>query len=170
MAKEAYIEIDGKRTQLTVEQMKALGIYEEPKANANPFKRVEIRKKYYNISTAGDVVSTYEANDNYDNGRYKAANYCTDKELMQQRALHETLNRLLWKFSMENEGDKIDWENGKFDKWYICYENRTEIMRTSDNCHQKNEGTIYFHTMQIAKRAINEIILPFMKEHPDFIW
>lgn len=165
---ENYIMLNGKRVDLTDEQLKALGLYEEPKKS--PFERVEIRKTYYNISTAGDVVSSYESNDDYDNGRYKTANYCTDKELLKQRALHETLNRLLWRFSMQNDGDKIDWETGKFDKWLVYYEKNSSSFKIADNCHQQTEGTIYFHTKEIAYRAIDEIILPFMEEHPEFVW
>ena len=167
MAKEAYIEIDGKRTQLTVEQMKALGIYEEPKKN--PFDRVKKDKQYYYITNGGDVDCGTDYYWESDNKRHKVANYCTDKELMQQRALHETLNRLLWRFSMENCGEKINWNNGYLSKYVIVYDHRNEKfeIRQYDFTHF---GTIYFHTKEIAQRAIEEIILPFMKEHSDFFW
>lgn len=169
MAKDCYLEIDGKRTKLTDEQLKALGLYEEPK-KANSFERVRENEKFYFIDDCGIIGASTDCRGVFQNNVFDVANYCTDIELMQQRALHETLNRLLWRFSMENEGNKIDWENGKFDKWYIYYENRTEIMRTSDNCYQKNEGAIYFYTREIAQRAINEIIKPFMKNNPKFVW
>ena len=34
----------------------------------------------------------------------------------------------------------------------------------------KFNGCIYFYSKSIAQKAIEEIIRPFMKEHPDFIW
>lgn len=55
MAKECYLEIDGKRTKLTNEQLKALGLYEEPKKS--PFDRVEKEKSYYLIDNCGCVAS-----------------------------------------------------------------------------------------------------------------
>lgn len=168
MAKDCYLEIDGKRTKLTDEQLKALGLYEEPKQS--PFERVEIRKTYYNISTAGDVVSSYEANDNDDNSRYKAANYCTNNEILQQRALHETLNRLLWRFSIENDGSKINWNNRDQLKYLIYFDNESKKLSITDCRFSKIDGCICFYSKSIAQKAIKEIVLPFMKEHPDFVW
>ena len=124
MAKEAYIEIDGKRTKLTVEQMKVLGIYEEPKAN--PFERVEKDKQYYYITNGGDVDCGPDYYWESDNKRHQVANYCTDKEILQQRALHETLNRLLWRFSIENDGGKINWNNIDKHKYVIYFDNESK--------------------------------------------
>ena len=167
MAKEIYLTVDGKQVALTDEQLKALGLYEEPKKS--PFERVK-EEKYYIISNTGTIECIKDLNWDSDRERYNIANYCTDKRLLKQRALHEILNRLLWRFSMQNDGDKIDWENGKFDKWLIYYEKNSSSFKIADNCHQQTEGTIYFHTKGIAYRAIDEIILPFMKEHPEFVW
>lgn len=165
---ENYICINGKKAELTEEQMKALGI-EVPKEN--PFERAELNKNYYFINSRGNVVKTFEcgtcSSGSIDDEHYATANYCTDKAIIEQRALHETLNRLLWRYSMEHDGDKINWDNVS-DKHAICYDNDTnqykvEIWNTIRYC-----GIIYFHTMEIAKNAIEEIIKPFMAEHPDF--
>lgn len=168
MAKEAYIEIDGKRTQLTVEQMKALGIYEEPKKNL--FDRVEKDKQYYYITNGGDVDCGTDYYWESDNKRHQVANYCTDKEILQQRALHETLNRLLWRFSIENDGSKINWNNIDKHKYVIYFDNESKKFTTTEYRFMKFDGCIYFHSKSIAQKAIEEIIIPFMKEHPDFIW
>ena len=167
MAKECYLEIDGKRTKLTDEQLKALGLYEEPKKS--PFDRVEKEKSYYLIDNCGCVASIRDYYWGSDKTRHDIANYCTDKEIMQQRALHETLNRLLWRFSMENDGDKIGWNKSEF-KYRIYFDELQKRLVVSDNKHIHFEGSIYFYTEKIAQRAIDEIILPFMDEHPDFIW
>ena len=169
MAKEIFLEIDGKKVALTPEQIKVLGLEE---AKVNPFARVEKnnRKEYFYINDIGAICSSTDSDFVEDVARHGIANYCTDVNILWQRKLHESLNRLLWRFSMENDGDKIDWKSGEFDKWFICYENRIATMRPIDNCHQKNEGAIYFHTREIAQRAIDEIVIPFMENHPDFIW
>ena len=168
MAKEAYIEIDGKRTPLTIEQMKALGIYEEPKKS--PFDRVEKENRnYYYITSCGCIYKTQDYSFEGDNTRHDIANYCTDKEILQQRALHETLNRLLWRFSMENDGDKICW-NKPSNNWCLFMDESRKRVEVSYNTWMKFEGSVYFYTKEIAEKAIKEVVELFMKEHPDFIW
>lgn len=50
---------------------------------------------YFFISSYGVVYKTNDDGINPDDFRFNIANYCRDKVLMEQRALHETLNRLL---------------------------------------------------------------------------
>lgn len=163
-----YICIDGKKAELTPEQLKALGIEVKEKS---PFERVAITKDYWYIAPEGDVILTKDYNTGVDCKQYKIANYCTDKELIEQRALHETLNRLLWRFSMENGGDKIDWnktvQQRKYSILHNGAENKFEVNVTY---HLKNIGTIYFISQSIAETAIKEIVQPFMKEYPEFKW
>lgn len=162
-----YICINGQKAELTEEQLKALGI-ELPKAN--PFERVNKCTPYYLITGEGKVSEQFDIRSEYDNGAFDSANYCTDKALMKQRALHETLNRLLWRYSMEHDGDKVDWYRCSSSKlnyriYYNHYNNRFEI--ETNNCHEAL-GTVYFYTKEIALNAIKEIIKPFMAAHPDF--
>lgn len=162
---ENYIVINGKKAELTEEQLKALGIATEKKS---PFARCQDEEEYYYIEYDGKVLQDTEYNSETDIKCYKVANYCTDKNLMQQRAWHETLSRLLWRYSMEHDGDKIDWQNGYTSKYYILMDSSGDIC-VGSVCWSKDECT-YFHTKEIAKSAIKEIIEPFMKEHPDFVW
>jgi hypothetical protein len=161
-----YIVINGKKAELTEEQLKALGIVTEKK---NPFARQSRKTPIYYISNKGQVELGVEVQDFHCNGLYKAANYCTDRNLLQQRAYRETLSRLLWRYSMEHDGDKIDWK--KNDEWKYCimFEN-DKNMYCVDCYRYLNNGCVYFHTNAIAENAIKEIIEPFMKEHPDFVW
>ena len=163
---ENYICINGKKAELTEEQLKALGI-ELPKPS--PFERAKNRTPFYYITNKGNVEYGVEIGDFQCNGLYNAANYCTDKPLLKQRALHETLNRLLWRYSMEHEGDKINWNNVS-DKYAIYYEHDTKRYKVA--CWQTIQyfGHIYFYTVEIAEAAIKEIVEPFMAAHPDFKW
>lgn len=156
-----YICINGKKAELTEEQMKALGI-ELPKVN--PFERVE-GEMYFVIDTIGDVAEEYDDDYEEDQRHFNTANYCTDYKLMEQRALHETLNRLLWRYSMEHDGDKIDWNNDEY-KYYIYYSRYNERWAISSS--DEWNSVTYFYTEEIAENAIEEIIEPFMKAHPDF--
>lgn len=164
---ENYIMLNGKRVDLTDEQLEKLGL----KVNKDCFDRSNVKEEYFFINTFGTV--SYGYNDSpvgTDRTRHKVANYCTDKFVIQQRALHETLSRLLWRFSIQNGGDKIDWSNSATNKYclFFNYEEK-EIIIGENNCYQNIECQ-YFNTREVAQRAIDEIILPFIKEHPKFVW
>ena len=164
---ENYIVINGRKAELTEEQLKALGI--EVKKES-PFDRVNEGDQFYYITYSGKVISTGEVNANSDNVSHKVANYCTDKDLLQQQAYRETLNRLLWRYSMEHDGDKIDWNNSEYKKYSIYYDNRHKEFDTTYFNTIKYLGVVYFHTRETAENAIEEIVKPFMEEHPDFKW
>lgn len=167
MAKEIFLEIDGKKVALTPEQIKVLGLEEEEKSN--PFARVEKNKikEYFYIDDIGAIRKSRDIDYVEDIGRYGVANYCTDAKILWQRKLHEILNRLLWRFSMENDGDKIR----QYDRcYYIFFRKGNKSFETTFNINCLNEGTIYFCSEEIAERAIKEIIEPFMRNHPDFVW
>ena len=163
---ENYIVINGRKAELTKEQLKALGI--EIKKES-PFSRVEEGRHYYRIDTKGDVCIEEDLESHMDDRLYNVANYCTDKDLLQQQSYRETLNRLLWRYSMEHDGDKIDWESNE-EKCNIYYNNDLQKFRVADYMSWKTIGVVYFYTRETAQNAIEEILNPFMAEHPDFKW
>ena len=151
---ENYICINGKKAELTEEQMRALGI-EPPKRS--PFDRI-VDEKYYFINTHGIVYPTKDCFTAADNSLFERANYCTDKTIMEQRAIWETLSRLLWRFSEQNGG------RGMFS---IANKGNGNFCSIIENFRYL-EPT--FKTSDVAKRAIKEIVEPFMAEHPNFVW
>lgn len=163
---ENYIVINGKRAELTEEQLKQLGI---EVLKANPFERVKCGP-FYSINSNGSVDQKYDANWNTDTALFNVANYCTDKAIMEQRALHETLNRLLWRYSMEHEGDKIDWNNADARRFVINYVHDDKQFVVDCWYIYQQLGAVYFHTKEAAEAAIKEIAEPFMKAHPEFKW
>lgn len=156
---ENYIVINGKKVELTKEQVRQLGIEVEKES---PFERVQKGERFCYISYGGDVFTDFDVKSMSDDKAYAAANYCTDKDLMQQRAWFETLSRLLWRYSMEHDGDKM------------CVNDHYAICKAKDNFSVICAGYGYlmpsFINRQTAQNAIEEIIKPFMKEHPDFKW
>lgn len=160
---ENYICINGKKAELTKEQIKALGI-ELPSKTLFSMESDEL---YCFISSYGNVIET-TTNVNRD-VRYNVANYCTDKAIMKQRALYETLNRLLWRYSMEHNGDKIDWKNTCCTKWYVYYHAVQNVWKI-DCVFHTHDLAISFYDEETAKNAIEEIINPFMEAHPEFKW
>lgn len=163
MTNDTYLMINGQKIELTDEQKKALGVVEEK----NCFDRAEW---YYFINCYGEVEECPDMEDYVDSRNYAVANYCTDEDLMKQRAMHETLNRLLWRYSMTHDGDKIDWNDINQSKYRVFYSYGLRLFDVDDwNIHKSN-GEIYFYSEDIAINAIEEIIKPFMKEHSDFVW
>lgn len=177
---ENYICINGKKAELTEEQMKALGI-ELPKPS--PFERVCNHANdfyhYYFISSYGFVTEAtdrgFENGNGNDDLRYRTANYCTDEALMKQRALHETLNRLLWRYSMEHKSDTHKQSETRKDCFYSIgywtpdsWNDRDGFY--ADACCRGFGLEVYFDTKEIAENAIKEIVEPFMKAHPEFKW
>ena len=160
---ENYIVINGRKAELTKEQLKALGIV----VKKDPFERAENNENFYCIDEFGDISMEDECHVSWDNKLYAVANYCTDKDLMQQRAYAETLNRLLWRYSEQhNEKEKVDEETAH----YIYYD-YLKNKWTTEYCFRRYHypGEVFFDTEEIARSAIKEVVEPFMKEHPDFI-
>mgnify|MGYP004454132579 CR=1 FL=1 len=158
-----YIMLDGRKFEIDEKNSMLLRavVGEEKEEKKNPFIR-EDGQIYYYISGFGSVAFSSECGMNTDDNRYEVGNYSTDEKLMEQRALHETLDRLLWRFSEANGG-----EGEKF-RWYIWRD--ADDFHVDYNVIKKNQGTVYFSSGEIAKRALEEIVRPFMVEHPEFVW
>ena len=162
---ENYLMLNGKRIDLTAEQIETL----MGKKVKDPFKRVK-GGKYFYIDSDGKIEVEWDEMTELDNDRYLIGNYCTDRELMEQRALHETLNRLLWRYSMQHGGGEIEWGNCNEDKYSIYANHVVGAYDVSAAQFCAGEGTIHFHTKQLANAAIEEIVKPFMEKHPEFRW
>lgn len=158
---ENYIMIDGVKIPLTDDQVKMM------RSAPSPFKRVD--GCYFWIDSSSNVVHSTDCNHKWDVARYSCANYCTDKKLLTQRALHETLNRLLWRFSMERGEGENPWDRSRW-HYFIYLDHADNEFCTLPVQRSHGEGTIHFSSEKIAKRAIEEIVKPFMKAHPDFVW
>lgn len=164
-----YICIDGVKVLLNDSQISELrAIFEKRETKKNsPFKRQKYGDGYYYITSTGEVVSSPEVGYSSDLACYDNANYCTDKELLKQRALEEILARRLWRYSMEYGGDKIDWGDGQCK--YVIHCDATDdsfYITSNENCQIIN--TTYFVDYETTVNAIKEVIEPFMKEYPGF--
>lgn len=163
-----YIMLNGKRVDLTEEQLEKLGLNT---SNTSEDFKPQFGREYFYINGVGEVIKDTEGHISYDAFRYNVGNYCKNKKLLEQRALHETLDRLLWRFSMQNDGDKIDWKttSGKYYIEYLCNVQKFGVSYLTHPMVVKYH-MVYFNSVKIAQRAIDEIVLPFIKEHTDFVW
>lgn len=160
---ESYIVINGKKMDLTDEQLKQLGI----EVRKNPFERVEC-KKYFTILSNNFVQNYVDDNDMTDRDVYNAANYFNDEDFAKQVALHQLLYRKLLKFAYDNECEDREWGT-KYEHCRIYYDTDSDKFDIDVNDAFKYQG-VYFSTRRGAERAIEEVIKPFMKEHPEFVW
>ena len=127
----------------------------------NPFER-KLGDSYFYIASHMGVYTTRDDGIDPDDMMFDTANYCHDKELMERRALHETLNRLLWRYSEMNGGGEK--RGGHF--IYLSYSGGMYVGHCSYACC----GDVYFKTKAAAEAAIEEVVKPFMAAHPEFVW
>lgn len=159
-----YIVINGKKTELTEEQLEKLGIKVEKK---NPFDRVDKGNQYYSIDMQSKACCMRDDRDNFDDSLFKVSNYFNDKSFAQQVAWHEELNRRLLRFAYDHKA-VADWEDG-CPKYNIVYDEKIKDFSINSRVWCKSFD-VCFSSHFVATKAINEVVKPFMAEHPDFVW
>lgn len=164
--REVRLTIDGKDIQLTDEDVKAL--YREYHKHKNPFER-KLNERYFSISPTGRTCSYDDTDSGLDRELYGNYNYFRNKEFANQIALHQLLYRKLLKFAYDNACEDITEWDGENPHWCIYYDTSCkEFDTTWQDLVQYSQ--VYFSTKGDAERAIKEIVEPFMKEHPNFVW
>lgn len=166
---ENYIVINGKKIELTEEQLINLGIKPEKNKYEKMFELPDNEESYFFINDVGNLVYYYpDILFDSTEARFICGNVCKDKDLMHQRALHEILNRLLWRASIIAGELNNPWEVYK-KHYYIYKDSKENVYRIWHNDND-NTGVAYFPTKESAEDAIENIVKPFMKQHPDFVW
>lgn len=161
-----YIVINGKKTELTDEQLEKLGIRVEKK---NPFARRIDGREYYYISARGVIEFETEDADCVDMMLYNNANYFNDKDFAKQVALHQLLYRKLLKYACEHDAADCDWNDDTTTKYFITGIQAEDAFRVECAWVWKS-NFVYFNSTDVAEAAIKDIIRPFMEEHPEFVW
>ena len=160
---ENYLMLNGKRIDLTAEQIETL----VGKKEKDPFVRFK-GGEYLYIDSDGKIEVEWDEMTELDNERFAVGNHCADEELMKQRRLHEILNRVLWRYSMQHGGREIAKGNGNFKYSLSCIYQKWQVNPIDSDVYI--EGTISFKDMGTAEAAIEEIVKPFMEKHPEFRW
>lgn len=162
-----YIVINGKKAELTEEQLKQLGIKVEVEKET-PFNR-KIEEKYYSIYADGAIISDTDDDTVYEKALYDNVNHFNDENFAEQVALHQLLYRKLLKYAYENDAANCDWYKPEECKYNICFDYKLNCFAifTSNVCKECN---VYFSNLEVAKQATTDVVEPFMKEHPEFVW
>ena len=165
---EIKLIINGKEVKLTEEQIKALDLALGRKL-LNPFERVKRGEEYYCIKETGEIYSYGDDRGSFDSTLYSESNYFNDKSFANQVALHQLLYRKLLKYAYDNEFEDEEWDGTKMHAYIIYNFTRKDYdIRWTRN--EKEPGTVYFKTPTRAMAALNEVVMPFVKEHPEFVW
>lgn len=135
-------------------------------AKTTPFDRVPKNQYYYIIDTSQNVYKMREMNLCCDEDFYNEGNYCADETLLHQWALHEKLNRQLWRYSIIHN----DLETNNSFYVIIRYDSAIKGFVTSIETQNCKTMGVRFTSEDIAKNAINDIVVPFVKIHPEFVW
>lgn len=153
--REIKLTVDGQEIKLTDEQIEKLGFKKE----TNPFEKIEGRI-YYFMDTFGGVCFDRDYRTSLDDRLHLIGNRCNDKDLMTKIAKETVLTNLLRRFSIENGWSDDLWDK-ESKKWFIVYDHANCKWMISYGFYCENIGVIHFVSEEIAKRALNEIVLPF---------
>ena len=126
--------------------------YIEPKPLTG-WERVEDGERYRTIDECS-VWEYREDNDGSDVLLYNIANYFSTEEKAEEINFKQTLFRKLQRFSDENGGNEIDWNDPNQDKWMIRFDHRVEELYVGLNSYIRNFGQVYFISEEVAKNAI----------------
>lgn len=169
-----YIVINGKKAELTKEQLKALGIEVEKKRN-NPFNSKSETTNILYVTDATHLdgvapVHEYHDNENWNKCMIERANSFNDKDFANQVYLHELLNRKLLKYAYDNEAEDCEWNGVNLHYYIACDKMAHNRYFASYSNFLKDISTTYFSKKGIASQAIEDMVKPFIKEHPEFVW
>lgn len=166
---ENYIVINGKKAELTKEQLKQLGIEVEEKRNS-PFDRVSGSESYYFISAEDNIDITSEAYIEVDQLYFDNANYFNDTDFANQVMLHQQLYRKLLKYAYDNNAEDREWDKASVNSHYFIYFDSAKGHFVVGDNHYCHSQSIYFSSENVAKQAIQDVVEPFLAEHPEFVW
>ena len=160
---EIVITIDGKEVKLSEETVdsirKQLGAEEKSDCGFVDLNCLNKGEEYYSIYFKGTVGPFTFCRDEADKMLNNFLNAFTSKEFAEKVRDMQLLERKLYKFSMENGGDKINWNNQHQEKYYIAYRYRNELgnrLKTNYVCSNRDFGQIYFISEKVAQMALNK--------------
>lgn len=161
-----YIVLDGNKIKLSEEQIKQISEIIEV-SKKNPFKNYQDNFMYpYVIDTVGRVRQSVL------DIKYleRECNAFYDSNFAKQVALHQLLYRKLLKYAYENDAVVDDWTDLNSKKYFIIKRTNENELVTIWSVTLKNDCVVYFTSDEVAKLAIENVVKPFMEEHPEFVW
>ena len=125
--------------------------YVEPK-QLTGWERVGENESYYHISCNCYVEKLIEERCMEDKYYYEDANYFSTEEKAEEIDFKQTLFRKLQRFSDENGGNEIDWNDADQTKYGIVYETKVNAVSVRV-CTVQRFGEVYFQSYEAAREA-----------------
>lgn len=149
MNNENYIVINGKKAELTEEQLQQLGI----EVGKDKRERVKVGDVFFFVDSRGRIDSRFDNRFALSSYCYDTHNYFKTKEEAEEYAEVLEIKRQLMKFADEHNG-----ADNSQRKWFITYHtNSLDGIALSSSANTRNAETIYFSSKEIAKQAIDTI-------------
>ena len=126
--------------------------YFEPKLIG--WERLKDEEHYFVISVIGDVKSESKYFGASYEQCYNSANAFTTKEKAEETNFKQTLFRKLQRFSDENGGTEIDWNNEDQTKFSIKYSHWSSKLSVDRYNTVQQFGQVYFASKEVARKAI----------------
>ena len=165
MDNKNYIVINGKKAELTEEQLKQLGI----EVGKDKRERVKAGGIFFFVDRSNCIDSYIDNRAPRSNYCYDTHNYFRTKEEAEEYAEVLEIKRQLMKFADEHNNE-IDWKNAKKPKYFIVYEYHTCDLITNLGYTGKISEVIYFSSKEIAYQAIDEIGEDNIKKYLTYEW
>ena len=127
--------------------------YNEPK-QLTGWERSKVGEKYHFIKAYGMVTKDEERYFDIDDQYYNTANYFSTKEKAEEINFKQALFRRLQRFSDENGGDDIDWNNTDNPKYYISFNYSTNKFYIDFLYKIAVFGSVYFVSEEVTQQAI----------------
>lgn len=137
------------------------------KADKSPYcERVKSLDYYWSALDTGEAYKHQEIGCSMNRLHYTNANYFSDESFAKKVAAEQTLTNLLRKYTYEHGWSDDLWDGCD---WYyrIFYTRIDSKFDVDDNKNWITVGAIYFIDKQTAQNAIQEVVIPFVKEHPE---
>ena len=162
---ENYIVINGKRAELTEEQLQQLGI----KVSNNKRWRGNLHERYYRVNTFNQVSSLRDVDSDDDTWLYDSHNYFKTREDADKYARVLETEMLLHKYADEHN-DELTWCSQNSCVWNIYYDYDTDKPNFGSWTKYKFPHTVYFSSEKIARDALEEIGEERIKEYLTYEW
>ena len=113
---------------------------------------------YYYIDAFGNVLSQIETGHSSDSAFWKSYNCFKTREQAETEAEKILVRRMLEDIARRlNKGNKINWENDKQFKYYICIDSRDNEIIWDREVRYISQGIVYCLDINFYNVAIQEI-------------
>lgn len=148
-----YIVINGKKAELTKEQLKQLGI------EINKPKRWRAKRAdwYWCVGPDGHIHSYRDFFAENDNFNYDTRNYFRTETDAQEYAKVLETRRQLMKFADEHNDSPIDWNDEASKKYSFVYDNELSKPFINRSITFRIPTSVYFSSERIAEQALAQI-------------